>query len=359
MIDSAAGLRDFSEELSSAAWLGIDTEFLRERTYYPRLCLMQVAAGETIACVDPVEGLDFEPLLNVMFRPDVVKVMHSARQDLEFFYSWRQQLPAPLFDTQVAGALCGLGDQTGYASLVQTLLGVEVSKDQTRTNWCRRPLTEAQLAYARDDVRYLGALQEWLSGRLEQLGRLAWLEEDCRRLTDPALYLADPAMAWQRLSGARLSPREQVVLRAVAEWREQRAQDRDLPRQWVLPDRSLVALAQVQPDSVRALDAVGELGAQRGDAWKQELIGLISEAREQPEELVWDNPQALSRSEQALVKTLMSLLRARAEQLEVPASLLCNRRDVVRLVKGERELPVLAGWRRGEIGEALLADFQG
>ena len=202
LIDSAAALARPLESLAAASWVAIDTEFLRERTYRARLCLVQVATEDMLACVDPLR-VDVTPLLDALYRPSLLKVLHAARQDLEVFYDVQGSVLTPVFDTQIAAALTGPEDQIGYAALVERLTGHRLDKQATRTDWSQRPLSDVQLAYARDDVHYLREVYGELAARLESLRRNAWLVEECAALADPALYAPEPAQAWRRLRGFR------------------------------------------------------------------------------------------------------------------------------------------------------------
>ncbi|HIP53069.1 MAG TPA: ribonuclease D, partial [Chromatiales bacterium] len=200
-IDTQEGLTALCAELGDSRWLAVDTEFLRERTYYPQLCLVQVASEEIAACIDPLTIDDLSPLRDLLLNPDTLKVFHAARQDLEILFQLWEAVPAPVFDTQIAATLLGLGDQTGYANVVEQVLKVTLAKEHSRTDWTRRPLLEEQRRYALDDVIYLGRLYQEMHARLENLGRTHWLREDFNALVDPALYRIQPESMWQRIRG--------------------------------------------------------------------------------------------------------------------------------------------------------------
>ena len=234
-IDSHAALEALCTRLSGTEWLALDTEFIRERTYYPRLCLLQVSNGDVAACIDPLAIDDLGPLLDILFDSRTLKILHAARQDLEIFLHDYQRLPMPVFDTQPAAALLGHGDQIGYANLVKQLLQVDLPKDQSCTDWSQRPLDEQQRRYALDDVIYLGQLYLHLRGNLFDRERLQWLAADFAPLADPATYYPDPNDMWQRTKGRQqLRGRQLAVLQRRAAWRETEARARDLPRMWVL-----------------------------------------------------------------------------------------------------------------------------
>jgi ribonuclease D len=333
----------------------LDTEFLRERTYYAQLCLLQCATADGLWCVDPLALDDLEPLLAALYDSAVTKVLHSARQDLELFYDLRGAIPVPVFDTQLAAAMTGFGDQVGYAALVDRLAGVQLAKSHTRADWCRRPLSDAELDYAEDDVRYLHALHDHLSERLRVLGREAWFDEETARLTDVSTYANPPQEAWRRLRGAaQLGAEEQGVLRALAAWRERVAQQRNLPRGWVLPDAALQRLAREMPTDAGSLADVEELPRALRERRAPELIGVIREARAHPPGDPAAQASRLGAAEKRLVGRLMEVLRRRAEEIEIAPSILGTRRDVERLVAGSGEVALVRGWRRDVVGDELL-----
>jgi len=251
-------LAEIADRLASQTVIGLDTEFLRERTYHAQLCLLQLAWTGAAVCVDPLAVTDLAPLRATLSAPPAVKILHASRQDLEVL------LPAlglvrPLFDTQIAAALTGESAQIGYAELVRRLLGVELAKAHTRADWSRRPLSADQIEYALDDVRHLLALKEALQERIERLGRLAWLAEEFAALEDPATLTVDPEQAWRRLKGCSgLDPGRQRLLRSLAAWRERRALERDRPRGWILDDELLRAIVREGAEELGgvALDAL-------------------------------------------------------------------------------------------------------
>jgi ribonuclease D len=345
--------------LQSAARLAIDTEFMREKTYYPQLCLVQVATDSDCLLIDPLAGLDLDALHAVLADRSKLKILHAARQDLEVLQLGGRPIPAPVFDTQVAAAMLGFPPQCGYAELVARQLGHSIDKAQTRTDWSRRPLTPAQLAYAADDVHHLLQLQVELAAALEAKGRATWLAEDATALVDPALYQTEPTDAWRRLKGlGRLKPREQAAARAIAEWRERRAIESDKPRGWILSDEALYALATLAPRTAADLEAIRALPPgvvrKRGD----ELLALIGAAIDSPDAPELERAQERpTPQENARVAKLQQIVRDRAAALEVSPEVIATRRDVEALVFKDRpESAVLRGWRRAVIGEQLLAE---
>src|SRR6202167_1076153 len=254
-VDQESELNALAAALHSQAWIGVDTEFLRERTFFPKLCLLQLSVEGRIWCVDTLRGGGLEALVPALTQAATRKVIHAARQDLEAFYLTTKRVISPVFDTQIAAACVGLKPQIGYADLVKTLLDVSLAKGQTRTDWSKRPLSRAQLEYAADDVKYLNEVAAKLSERLRALGREHWVIEDCLALEDPRLYELDPAQAWKRLRNLKLLPAgARARGRAVAIWRETKARERDLPRGWILSNAAIFGIAEADPPTRAALD---------------------------------------------------------------------------------------------------------
>ena len=238
-IETPADLSALCEQLKRSDWLTLDTEFIREETYYPQLCLIQVATDDVVACIDPLAIDDLSPLMEVFYDPAITKVLHSARQDLEIFQNLRGRPPENIFDTQIAATLLGQGDQIGYGNLAKAMLGVELDKAHSRTDWAKRPLSPEQLDYAADDVRYLRDIYKQQIQQLQEMGRLQWLDEDFAQLSNPALYEPPIADAWKRLKGLnRLKGVQLAIVRELAQWREELAKERNLPRRWAGFDAS-------------------------------------------------------------------------------------------------------------------------
>src|SRR5215475_1256782 len=250
-------LAAFLAELSAAPYLALDTEFLRDQTYYPRLCLLQVAAPGIEGIIDPLAaGIDLAPFYDLLRRPDIIKVLHAARQDIEIFYLQGGVLPDPLFDTQIAAMVCGFGDAASYETLARKIAHVEIDKSARFTDWSHRPLSKRQLEYALADVTHLRVIYEWMKARLEKSGRAAWVAEEVAALQDPALYKLEPDQAWKRLKPRTTNKRFLAVLQALAAWREREAQARDIPRGRVLKDEALTEIAAHPPDSGEALEKI-------------------------------------------------------------------------------------------------------
>jgi len=352
-IDRSDELDSLARILESQASIGLDTEFLRERTFFPKLCLLQLSAAAQIWCVDTLRIGSLDALMPVLTAPGVRKLIHAARQDLEALYLTARNVVSPVFDTQIAAACIGMKPQVGYAELVKTLLGVTIPKGQTRTDWSKRPLTAAQLEYAADDVLYLGAIADELQGRLQKLGREHWVREDCLELEERRLYEPDAAQAWERLRGiGQMEPEPRARAKAIAIWREKLARERDLPRAWILADAALFSIAQANPGNAAALEAVQPLS----DKFAATLLEAL--ARTKGADLQDSEPAQESRptpEQKALLDRLTKTVDARAAELQVSAEVLAPRGELKALAMGSRGTHALTGWRLQEIGTRLLA----
>jgi ribonuclease D len=342
-----------------AAWpagppVAIDTEFVRERTYYPKLCLVQAAIGGDIVLVDALAIADGGALTRDIARSDRLKLLHAARQDIEALLPLTGAPLAPVFDTQQAAALLGFPAQVGYSELVRQLLGVTLAKGHARTDWARRPLSREQLSYAADDVRYLPALADALEERLATAGRRAWLDEESAALGDIALYRVDPEQAWKRLKGLeRLDAAALGAARGLAGWRERRAMARNLPRGWILPDAAILELALARPRTREALARVAAVPPGTAARAAEELLEAISESA--PGDARTDDGWRRPAPEQLrLQKALQRRLGEIAAELGIQPEILATRRELAALARGARDLPSLTGWRRKVVGEKLL-----
>ncbi len=355
-IRDPGALRARVDAWPAAASLALDTEFIRERTYYPRLCLIQAALPGDIALVDVLAIADGGALIGPLADPRRVKLLHAARQDIEALLPLTGSPLAPVFDTQQAAALLGFPAQIGYADLVRQVLGVELAKGHARTDWSRRPLSPEQLAYAADDVRYLPALAENLGERLERAGRRGWMDEESALLGDLSLYRVEPAEAWKRLKGLeRMDADAFAAARALARWREQRAMDRDLPRGWVLPDAAIHELAQARPQSRAALAQIGSVPGGTAARAGDEILAAIRSARDEAPVADLEESTRPGPAQVRQMKALQQRLSAIATELGIQPEILATRRELAAMIRGTRELPVLTGWRRAVIGEPLLA----
>lgn len=361
-IDTPDKLRELCASLTGIPWIALDTEFLREKTYFSKFCLLQIAAGEVVACVDPLALPDLGPLLDILLDPGIVKVFHSGRQDMEIFYHLCGKLPGPVFDTQLAAPLLGLGEQISYAGLVAELLGVSLSKSHSRTDWSRRPLSPEQLRYAADDVIYLARAYQTMLPRLEKLGRLSWLDEDFAELLDPALYENPPELAWQRVGGVyQLKPKQLSVVQTLAAWREQTARAQDLPRGWILKDDALFDLARQQPANAEQLSHVRGIDERMVKRHGAMLCRLIQEAAARPPQALElkGRPTKKTAEQEALLDLLTAVVRLRAAQNTLNAAILAGRKDLEQLLDGEPQARLLHGWRKTMAGDELAAVLRG
>lgn len=354
-IATAVALEELAAHLAAEPRVGLDTEFLRERTYRAQLCLVQLSSRSLAACVDPLSLSDLAPLARVLVAPGVVKVMHASRQDLEVLLPFAG-LTGPVFDTQIAASLAGLPAQVGYAELVRRLLGRELPKSHTRTDWSRRPLSPEQLTYALDDVNYLLPLADHLQDTLGRLGRLAWLQEELAELADPGTLSVDPEQAWQRLKGLRdLDAGRMRLARSLAAWRERAAIEHNRPRGWILEETVLREIVLQVPRTEATLEAIPDMSPGLAKRRGAELLALIAAA-----EIPVPPPPLPERGrpdplKTALIKKLAGVTQAVATELALAPEVLATRRDLEQLADGAREGAVLRGWRRSLLGERLLA----
>jgi len=345
-IKDAAGLARLGEQLAGAEAIGLDTEFLRERTYFAQLCLLQLSAGEDAWCVDTLAQRNLDPLRALFNRGTPIKILHAARQDLEVLWPATGAVVG-LFDTQVAAALIGMPAQIGYGDLVQRLLSITLHKAQTRTDWSRRPLSAAQLEYALDDVRYLPPLRQRLQARLEQLGRWEWFAQEMSELDAIGSFEADPRHAWRRFRGFdELDADRQRLAVGLTGWREQRAISADRPRNWILPDAALRDIVLLATTADLPEGILNNSGAQ---------ILTVIESAQLPARLApLPQRQRPDASATAAVRKLSELAQQIGRELGLAPEILATRREMERLVSGARDGSVLKGWRRAVIGERLL-----
>jgi ribonuclease D len=355
VVTTSSALAELGAHLETLEAVGLDTEFLRERTYRAELCLVQVSAGSDACCVDPIALTDLTPLTHALTTQSTIKVMHASRQDIEVLLPVAG-LVRPVFDTQIAAALTGLPAQVGYAELVRRLLGHELPKTHTRTDWSRRPLSPEQIEYALDDVRYLLPLKSQLEQQLQKLGRLGWLAEELAALDDVRSFSTEPEQAWQRIKGLRGLDEERLRLaRQLAAWRERRAIERNRPRGWILDDSALREIVLQVPRSTQALSAIAEVPAGVIKHCGEELLACVRAAEIADPPPV---PQSRGRPDPlktALVKKLAALNQAIAADLGLSPEILATRRDLEQLADGRHDVAVLKGWRRGVIGDRMLA----
>jgi ribonuclease D len=364
LITTTDALTQLCQRLEGEEFVTVDTEFIRERTYWPELCVVQLAGASEVAVVDAeAPDIDLAPLGELLANRAVPKVFHAARQDIEIFVLKFGAVPQPLFDTQIAAMVAGFGDQVGYDALVSALTGGSIDKAHRFSDWSARPLSASQIAYAAADVTYLREVYTRLCTRLQQDGRLEWVAEEMAELADPATYRADPGTMWQRLRPRSNNRRFLGLLQAVAAWREREAQRVNIPRQRLLKDEVLLEIAATAPDAPEALARAR--GITRGFAEGRtgaSLLGAIAAAKALPETALPEAPRERNgaRPSPALVALLKVLLAAKCEDHHVAAKLVATSDDIERLATEDTpDLPVLHGWRREVFGNDALALREG
>lgn len=353
-------LAAFCARLSSAPYITVDTEFMREKTYFPQLCLVQVAGPDEAHAIDPLApGIDLKPLFGLLADTRVLKVFHAARQDIEIFLYLSGAIPTPLFDTQVAAMVCGFGDAVSYETLASQLAKARIDKSMRFTDWSLRPLTEKQVQYALADVTHLRVAYEKLVRKLEKNGRLEWLGEEMAVLTEPGTYRTNPEDAWRRLKPRSSSPKFLAVLKELAAWREREAQERDIPRQRMLRDEALMEIAAHHPTNAVELSRTRGLGkglveGKMGAA----LLEAVQRGLALPEDQIPKPPERveLPRGLGPVVDLLKVLLKMKCDEHGVAQKLVANTSDIEAIAADDNaDVAVMHGWRRELFGEDALA----
>ena len=360
ILTTSKEVKALCQRLGKAEFVTVDTEFIRESTYWPQLCLIQVAGPDEAACIDPMaEGMDLAPFYDLLMNPGIVKVFHAARQDLEIFDHSMNKLPEPLFDTQVAAMVCGFGDSVGYDNLIQKICGIQLDKTSRFTDWSRRPLTPKQIEYALNDVTHLRVAYSKLREMIAESGRGSWLAEEMAVLSDVKTYRTDPEEAWQRLKPRTTKPRFLAILKEVAAFREREAQARDLPRGRILRDEALEEIAAHPPATVEDLARIRGVSKNWAEGkMGKELLKIVVKGVETPPE---DAPKMPARPHighysHATVELLKVLLRHIADDGNVAPRLIANTSDLEAIAASDKaDTPALAGWRREIFGEQALA----
>ena len=365
LIADSEGLAALCRDLASAPFVCLDTEFMREKTYFPRLCLVQLAAPDGVArAVDPLaEGMDLAPLVALMHDESVLKVLHAGRQDIEIFFNLSGRVPAPLFDTQVAAMVCGFGEAVAYERLARKIAKAEIDKSSRFTDWSSRPLTDRQTDYALSDVAHLPAIYRALEARLRETGRGAWLTEELATLTDPASYELAPERAWRRIKTRSTKPRFLGVLREVAAARERFARERDLPRNRIVRDEALLEIAAHETREPEELERVrGVTRGQAKGAVGKALIAAVERALALPEDDLprVKKPPPAPRGIGPVVELLKVLLKLRCEENDVAVKLVASAGDLERMAADPgADIAALRGWRRAMFGDDALALMRG
>ncbi len=361
-ITTTDALAAFCSEAAKHPYVTVDTEFLRERTYYAKLCLVQLAmpgdGDDTAVLVDPLSnGLDLAPLYDLFRNDSVVKVFHAARQDLEIFFVEGGVIPAPLFDTQVAAMVAGFGEQVGYETLVKRIARAQLDKSSRFTDWSRRPLTDAQKTYALADVTHLRVIYEYLKAELDKSGRAVWVEEELGILSDPETYIVRPEEAWRRLKTRTNSGRFLAVARELARFREGYAQERNVPRNRVMKDDALLELASTKPQSTQDLGRSRLLlrEARKGDI-ADGILAAVKAGLELPQADLpkVENTRDKLQVNPAIADLLRVLLKAKSETSGVAQKLIATTSELDEIAAGRRNLPSLSGWRAKVFGNDAL-----
>ncbi|MGE0594780.1 MAG: ribonuclease D [Hyphomonadaceae bacterium] len=360
VVTDTADLNALRRELAAQPFVTVDTEFMRETTYWPKLCLIQAAAPGVEAVIDPLApGLDLGAFLDIMGDRKILKVFHAARQDLEIFLKLAGQLPAPLFDTQIAAMACGFGDTVAYDALVQQVLKRRLDKSSRFTDWSRRPLSEAQLAYALADVTHLRDVYQRLAQKLDTEGRAGWLDEEHANLSNADIYDTTPENAWKRLKLRKTTPDYVLALQVAAAWRERQAQQRDVPRGRIVKDEALYEIAEHRPKSPGDFDRMRAVPRGFGNSRAaQDLIGALDRAFAEPRGAGTriERPPPLPSGIGPTVELLKVLLRHEAERHQVAPRLIASAADIEAIAASDQaDVPALRGWRRQVFGERALA----
>lgn len=357
LITDQSALEDFCETLSRAPFITVDTEFLREKTYYPKLCLVQAGAPDgKAAAIDPLApGLDMSPFYDLLFHPGILKVFHAARQDLEIFYKLCGRLPTPFFDTQIAAMVCGYGDSVGYENLVRNLTGQSLDKSVQFTDWSRRPLSQKQIDYALGDVIYLVDIYRKLSAELERRGRTSWVYEEEGILAHPDTYDMPPERAWERIKLRSPKPKTLAVLQALAAWRERRAREKNLPRSWIIKDETLADMAAQAPETADQMARIRGISQELAQGRTGAIVlGLIKNALESPPS-AWPQPERkkdVPPQAHAIIDLLKMLLKIQCAEHEVAMKLVASQEDLEDLATHDNaDLPLLHGWRYEVFGQ--------
>ncbi len=364
IVTSTEALSDLCNRLSSHPYITIDTEFLRENTFWPELCLVQIASDDESAIIDPLaDGMDLAPLFQLLQNEDVLKVFHAGRQDLEIFHHLSGSVPMPIFDTQVAAMVCGFGESVGYDTLVTKITGKGIDKSSRFTDWSRRPLTERQLKYAEADVTHLRKVYKYLRKQLEKSGRSHWLTSEMAILESPETYFIPPENAWKRIKARSNKPRFFAILQAIAAWREEQAHYQDIPRSRILRDEALLEIASNPPKDAEKLSHVRGIGKKFAEGkMGAGLLAAIRKGQELPDDQCPSVPQKTPppKGLGPLMDLLKVLLKSRCEEAGVAQKLICNSQDLEKIAADSNaDIPALKGWRYEVFGQHALALKEG
>ncbi len=363
-INSEEQLITLCGRIQESSWVALDTEFLREKTYYPKFCLLQIATPDWVVCVDPIALPKLDKLFDALYNPAITKVFHSCHQDLEIFYQMTGSIPGPIFDTQVAAPLLGYQDNPGYAMLVSSLLNINLNKAHTRADWSKRPLMQAEIQYAADDVIYLCQIYQIMLQKLDALGRSEWVKQDFKELENPDNYKVEPQKAWLKIRGKnKLTARQLSIVQTLAEWRESTAQTENRPKTWLMRDEIIFDIAKLQPETVTELSAIRGISERTVQRYGKKLCELITVAKNSDPIPLHDKDKSKKKSQQheAILDILTALVRIRAEENALNPTILATRKDLEALLFNEEEedCALLHGWRYSMAGRELVGLLKG
>ncbi len=365
LITTQNELEIFCKQVENGAYITVDTEFIRDKTYFPRLCLVQIAGegeGGATALIDPLaEGINLAPVFALLAKPDLVKVFHACRQDIEIFYLLAGAIPENIFDTQIAASVCGYGESVSYETLVNKIVGAELDKSSRFTDWAARPLSEKQLSYALSDVTHLRVIYEKLCVQLAASGRMLWIAEEHALLADPALYQADPASAWKRLKYGSMRPKHLAALRELAQWREIEARKNDVPRGRIVKDEALVELASVLPRKMADLARMRSFEKNMSKSRIEEIFACVERALALPASEFPQVGKSRKSSENvvSVIAMLQLLLKVKSEIHGIAAPIIAGKDDLEEIALGGAQTPALHGWRYDIFGRKAQMLTQG
>jgi len=365
LITTTNSLSELCNKLKESEYVTVDTEFIREKTYWPDLCLIQVADSKNAAVVDVLSpNINIEPLLNIMHDPKVLKVFHAARQDLEIFFKLTNRLPQPLFDTQIAAMVCGFGDSVGYDTLVNKITGKVIDKSSRFTDWSLRPLTQKQIDYALGDVTHLRLVYENLNQHLLEGDRSEWLREEVEKLNDTGIYQTSPPDAWKRIKSRNTNPRFLGVLKELASWREKEAQKKNIPRNHVIKDEALVEIAHSSPKSLKSLNRIRGLGQRTAEGYVgQSLLKAVGVGENIPLNQCPQVPRrpSIPKNIGPITDYLKVLLKMKCDEHGIAQKLIANSADIEKLAAfgSKAGIAAISGWRKDLFGEDAINLIEG
>lgn len=359
IITDTQALTDFCLQIKSEPYITVDTEFLREKTYWSKLCLVQVASDNHEAIIDPLaEGISLDPLIDILFDKNILKVFHAARQDLEIFFNITGEVPTPIFDTQVAGMVAGYGESVGYERLVRDVLNIQIDKTSRFTDWSKRPLTDKQLTYALADVTHLRDIYKHLAQKLEENGRASWLTEEMHILESVSTYDLKPEEVWRRIKMRNIKKQHLGIIMKLAEWRENEARQKNVPRNRIIKDEAILEIAMQRPRNIQALDGLRSIpkGFARSEKAKK-LYEQYQIGRNIPEDELppISYGQARLKPDAGILEMVKVVLRLVCEKQDVAAKLIANSADLEKIALDDNaDVAALRGWRREIFGETAL-----